>query len=94
MALTCIVIDRLDVGLYQWTIFYGNDKIESDAGNSSVAECLLDAAGAVPSSELLVEMKYRCMHMGTFSKKELLDYSAVVADRIVSLYSSLTADCF
>lgn len=89
MILPCIVIQRHDIGLYEWSIVYDNEKVDGEAGDSSITECLISAVGCLPDQEHLAEVKYRGIHMGSYSKVELVELTEAVADRIVESYVAL-----
>jgi hypothetical protein len=89
MTFPCIDIQRHDVGLYEWAIFYGTEKATGEAGNSSIQECLRDAALSLPEAERAAEVRYRGVHMGTFKKVDLIECHAEVADCISEAYGAL-----
>ncbi|MQR02367.1 hypothetical protein [Glaciimonas soli] len=84
-----IVIHRHDVGLYEWSLQFGQEEINRETGDASIAECLIDAIGTFPESEKLVQITYRGVHMGTFHTSEIHEHSAGVAGRIVASYAEL-----
>lgn len=88
MTLPCIVIQRHDFGLYEWCVVYDNEKVDGDAGDSSITACLISAVGGLPDHERLAEVKYRGIHMGSFSKAELVELTETVAARIVESYGA------
>jgi len=89
MTFPCIVIQRHDVGLYEWTIFYGNMAALGEAGDNSIQDCLRDAALSLPEAEQAAEVRYRGVSMGTFKKVELTKCPSEVADYISEAYGAL-----
>ena len=75
--------------MYEWCIVYDNEKMDGNAGDSSITECLICAVGSLPDHERLAEVKYRGIHMGSYSKVELVELTEVVADSIVESYGAL-----
>jgi hypothetical protein len=84
-----IVIQRHGVGLYEWLVLYGQEKIDGEAGDASITECLISALGAIPEDETLAEITYRGIHMGTFHILQIQDYTETVSERIVDFYAEL-----
>lgn len=89
MAIPCIIIRRHDISLYEWFLVYNNEKVDSEAIDSSIFECLASAAASLPEDVILAEVQYRGLHMGTFSKFDLIEFPEAVASRIVELYGAL-----
>jgi hypothetical protein len=89
MTFPCIDIQRHDIGLYEWRIMYGNEKVDGDIGDSSITECLINAVGCLSDQVHILEVNYRGIHMGTFSNVELVKFTEAVAGRIVESYAAL-----
>jgi hypothetical protein len=89
MSIPHIVVKRHDVSLYEWQVLYGQEKVDGDAGESSISECLTSGIGSIPESETLVEVSYRGIHMGTFAVQGVQEYPEEVAERIVDLYAKV-----
>ncbi|WP_211467618.1 hypothetical protein [Collimonas silvisoli] len=89
MSTPHIVIQRHDVGLYEWLVLYGQDKIDGEAGDTSITECLVSALGVIPEDEKLAEITYRGIHMGTFHILQIQEYAEGVSERIVDFYAEL-----
>jgi hypothetical protein len=91
MGLLCIDIQRHDAGIYGWIIAHGPDLVCGDDGDSSISDCINNAACTLPEGERLAEVRYRGIHMGTFVKKQLIEFPDLVADRIMESYGTLIA---
>lgn len=74
--------------MYEWSVCYAHEKMDGDIGETSIASCLSSGVANLPDSEHLVEVKYRGLHMGTFSKTSLVEDAAAVADRIADAYGA------
>jgi hypothetical protein len=84
-----IYIQRHEVGLYEWSLLYGSEKLEGDIGDSNIEGCLKGAMSSVPKTDQLVEISYRGIHMGTFRSSSLLENSQATSDLIVETYAKL-----
>lgn len=79
----CITIQRFDKGVYGWTM----PGIDPDIGYPSVLACF----SAVPLFDNLVEIRYRGIHMGTFTPPELsAENLSKTIDQIIKRYSELS----
>jgi hypothetical protein len=84
-----IIIKRHDIGVYEWLIADGNEKVVGEIGNTSITECLVDAADSLPEDVGLVEIEYRGVHMGTYPRIRVIDFADDIADIIVESYGVL-----
>jgi hypothetical protein len=84
-----IIIKRHEVGVYEWLIAYGNEKVAGEIGNTSITECLVDGADSLPEDVGLVEIEYRGVHMGTYPRVRVREFADDVADIIVESYGAL-----
>lgn len=89
MTIPRIIIKRHDVGFYEWLIAYDNEKVTGDIGNTSITECLVDAADSLPEDVGLAEIQYRGVHMGTYPRIRIREFADDVADIIVESYGVL-----
>lgn len=89
MALPCIGIKRHDAGVYEWGLFFEEDKLDGEVGETSITDCLKAAIAPVPLDMRHVEIRYRGVHMGTFSVEELSERPDLVAERISEGYAAL-----
>jgi hypothetical protein len=88
VTLPCIVIQRHDASLYEWSVVYDQERVDGEAGDSSITECLVCAVGSLPEGQQLAEIKYRGIHMGTFHVDELAEATEGVAERISAAYGA------
>jgi hypothetical protein len=87
-----ISIQRHEVGLYEWSLLYGNEKFDGEAGDSNIEACLSSAISSIPDTERLVEISYRGIHMGTFQTAAVLEKFQDTTKRIVEAYATLIQD--
>lgn len=92
MTTPCIDIIRHQPGFYEWSVMVDQEQVDNEVGDTSITECLLSGAGALPNDIRLVEVRYRGVHMGTFEASELKHSTGAVAARITATHSTLTHD--
>lgn len=88
MSIPCIVIRRHTAGLYEWATCYQDERVDGDIGDASIAGCLSSAVSAVAEPNGLVEIRYRGVHMGTFSRTRVLEDPEGIAEQIVNTYGN------
>lgn len=89
MSLPCICIGRYDASIYEWALILADEKVDGDVGDTSITDCLKAAISPLSPNIRHVEIKYRGVHMGTFSVEELSERPDLVADRIIGSYAAL-----
>jgi hypothetical protein len=90
MTIPCIVIQRHAAGLYEWSIHYGDQKVDGDVGDSSITECLVGAVVSLSEAAAIMEIRYRGIHMGTFRIAELTEATEGVSERIAAAYGEFS----
>lgn len=89
MSLPYIGIKRHAAGVYEWALFFAEERIDGDVGETSITGCLKSAIALLAPNVHHVEIRYRGVHMGTFRVAELAEQSDVVADHISEGYAAL-----
>lgn len=89
MDIPVIAIARHKSGFYEWAILYGSERLDGDAGDPSISACLSSAVQSIPNDASLVEVRYRTVGMGTFSRMTLEDAPEVIAEKIANDYGTL-----
>lgn len=89
VAIPCIVISRHDPGVYEWGVYWADEKLDGEVGDTSITECLQSAIAPLPLDVRHVEIRYRGVHMGTYRVEELAERPDLVADHISEAYASL-----
>lgn len=72
--------------LYEWTILYGSELVDGEAGDSSISACLTSAVAVIPDDVKLLEVRYRAMRMGTFTRVALEETPEIIAEQIANCY--------
>lgn len=92
MTHPCIVITYHTPSFYEWALTFDQEEADGDTGETSIKDCLLSALGSLPTEGGPVEIRYRGIHMGTYSPHEVEKLSdeiaAAIADRYRLLFSA------
>lgn len=75
--------------MYEWAVFYADDKLDGDVCDSSITDCLQGAIAAVPMNSEHVEIRYRGVHMGTYRVEVVAERPDLIADQINEAYAAL-----
>jgi hypothetical protein len=89
MSAPLIYIQRHDTGLYEWSVLYGNVKIDGEIGDANIQSCLISAMASIPENERLVEISFESIHMGTYRSAAVLENPHDIANRIVASFAAL-----
>lgn len=77
-----IFIEQHESCFYEWSLLFGHHKAGGDAGYSNIEDCIRDALAIMPDAECLIEVTYKHIHMGAFTRTELRTCSARIAGDI------------
>lgn len=91
MMIPVLEIARHERGQYEWAISYGNERHYGEDGLSSITTCLSHAVLGLQTDDLLVELRYRAVAMGTVSRRILEEAPEVIAEKIANDYGILVA---
>ncbi|HWU97288.1 MAG TPA: hypothetical protein VN114_02160 [Oxalicibacterium sp.] len=93
MTISMISISRQHSGCYKWFISSGSEIHHSRFGQATLEACLRGAGVLAPKNNLLVEIVYQQIHMGTHLLEEIIADAGRLAKQISERYSSLTLTC-
>lgn len=87
-AVFTLAISHIESSLYQWKVWAGSAHEVLDGAESSVTDCLSDAAQSLPA-DALIAVAYRGITLGTYRRSWLVDEPARYANDLMGTYASL-----